>query len=148
MLHTLTYLHYSTYVQMYTHSTCGDRLLSFWQRRNALFYHYNIKFSKVYILEHIRDLEVCLGCQGPLKFELVRNGIVKKGQNNLNFMLLKALPKWSKTSPFLLYNPWYSGEGFRPIDPLERPRPLAETAYKCLYTFPLFWLRPCQPKVH
>jgi hypothetical protein len=53
----------------------------------------NIKFSKVYILEHIRDLEVCLGCQGPLKFELVRNGIVKKGQNNLNFMLLKALPK-------------------------------------------------------
>ena len=33
----------------------------------------------------------------------------KKGQNNLNFMLLKALPKWSKTSPFLLYNSWASG---------------------------------------
>jgi len=30
------------------------------------------------------------------------HGIVKKDQNNLNFMLLKALPKLSKMPPYLL----------------------------------------------
>jgi hypothetical protein len=43
----------------------------------------------------------------------------------------KALPKWSKTSPFLLYNLWVSGR-FRPMDPLERPlTPLRNSL--CLY---------------
>ena len=35
-----------------------------------------------------------------------------KYENNLNFKLLKALPKWSKTSPFLL----------DPMDPIDRPQ--------------------------
>ena len=52
-------------------------------------------------------------------------------------MLLKVLPKLSKTSPFLLYNQWAS-EGFAPWTPLRSPRPLVETA--CAYTSPLFWL--------
>jgi hypothetical protein len=54
---------------------------------------YHDSFCVALSCVHVVALEVCLGCQGPLKFELVRNGIVKKGQNNLNFMLLKALPK-------------------------------------------------------
>ena len=69
-------------------------------------------------------------------------------------MLLKALPKWSKTSPVLLYNPEAS-VGFHspPPEPATRflpwtrwasyavPRPLAETAGA--YDSPLFWLPPC-----
>jgi hypothetical protein len=65
--------------------------------------------------------------------------MVKKGENSLNFMLLKALKKWSKTSPFLLYNPYASG-GFAPWIPMSDLNPLAETA--CAYTSPLFWLQP------
>jgi hypothetical protein len=51
----------------------------------------NIKFSKVYILEHIRDLEVCLGCQGPLKFELVRKS--SSGRSQLGMFDIQATTK-------------------------------------------------------
>jgi len=56
-------------------------------------------------------------------------------------MLLKALPKWSKTSPFLLYNPWAS-EGFAPWTPLSGSKPSQPRQVNCAYTSPLFWLRP------
>jgi hypothetical protein len=46
----------------------------------------------------------------------------KKGQHNLNFMLLKALLKLSKTSPFLLYNSWAFGR-VRPWTPLSGQDP-------------------------
>ena len=53
-----------------------------------------LKFRRIYSNVTIHPAARGLsGYSRTLKFKLVRSGIVKKGQNNLNFMLLKALPK-------------------------------------------------------